>query len=62
MIQWNKETLEQPESVQQILSLAETEWEARRQLYERIRRKVSYSEIVSKNDENIKVGFENYIN
>lgn len=62
MIQWNKETLENPDSVAQILTLAETEWDARRRLYERIRRKVSSSEIVSIGDNNIKVGFENYIN
>ena len=62
MIQWNKETLENPESVQQILISAKAEWESRRQLYERIRRKPSYSEIVSLDDDKIKVGFENYIN
>ncbi len=61
MIQWNKETLENPDSVAQMLSLADTEWNNRKKLYERIRRKVSNSEIVSENDENIKVGFENYI-
>lgn len=62
MIQWNKETLENPDSVAQIVSLADTEWEARKKLYERIRRKLSNSEMVSTNDNNIKVGFENYIN
>lgn len=62
MIQWNKETLENPDSVAQILTLAETEWDARRKLYERIRRKTSNSEMVSTDDSNIKVGFENYIN
>lgn len=62
MIQWNKETLENPGSVSQIVALADTEWENRKKLYERIRRKESYSEIVSVNDNNIKVGFENYIN
>lgn len=62
MIQWNKETLENPDSVAQILTLADKEWDSRKQLYERIRRKATNSEIVSKDDENIKVGFENYIN
>ena len=62
MIQWNKETLENPGSVSQIVALADTEWENRKKLYERIRRKESYSEIVSLDDNNIKVGFENYIN
>lgn len=62
MIQWNKETLEDANSVAQILTLADIEWNSRKQLYERIRRKTSYSEIVSENDNNIKVGFENYIN
>lgn len=62
MIQWNKETLENPESVAQILILAEAEWKSRKDLYERIRRKTSYSEIVSLDDNKIKVGFENYIN
>ena len=62
MIQWNKETLENPDSVSQIVALADTEWENRKKLYERIRRKESYSEIVSLDDNNIKVGFENYIN
>lgn len=62
MIQWNVETLENPDSVAQILSLAEKEWNNRKQLYERIRRKATYSEIVSQDDNNIKVGFENYIN
>ena len=62
MIQWNKETLENSDSVAQILTLADIEWNARKQLYERIRRKTSNSEIVSKNDNNIKVAFENYIN
>ena len=62
MIQWNKETLENPDSVAQILTLANTEWDARGQLYERIRRKISNSEIVSSDDKEIKVGFENYIN
>lgn len=62
MIQWNGETLENPDSIAQILSLAETEWNSRKELYERVRRKTSYSEIVSKDDNKIKVGFENYIN
>ncbi len=62
MIQWNKETLESPNSVAQILTLAETEWNNRKELYKRIRRKTSYSEIVSTDDNKIKVGFENYIN
>lgn len=62
MIQWNEETLENSNSIAQILPLAETEWNNRKMLYERIRRKASYSEIVSENDDNIKVGFENYIN
>ena len=62
MIQWNKETLENADSVAQILPLAETEWNNRKKLYERIRRKTTYSEIVSQDDNNIKVGFENYIN
>jgi len=62
MIQWNKETLEDAKSITQILSLAETEWDNRRKLYERIRRKTSCSEIVSEDDNKIKVGFENYIN
>lgn len=62
MIQWNKETLENPDSVSQILALADTEWNNRKQLYKRIRRKASSSELVSEDDTNIKVGFENYIN
>ena len=62
MIQWNKETLEKPNSVAQILTLADTEWDKRKQLYERIRRKKSHSEIVSDDDNTIKVAFENYIN
>lgn len=62
MIQWNKETLEESESVSQILAIADTEWNSRKQLYERIRRKVTNSELVSIDDNNIKVGFENYIN
>ena len=62
MIQWNKETLENPDSIAQILPIAEKEWNARKELYERIRRKTSYSELVSKDDSNIKVAFENYIN
>ncbi len=62
MIQWNKETLEDANSVAQILTLAETEWNTRKQLYERIRRKVLNSELVSADDNNIKVAFENYIN
>ena len=32
MIQWNKETLEDANSVAQILTLAETEWNTRKQL------------------------------
>ncbi len=62
MIQWNKETLENPDSIAQIVALADNEWNSRRELYERIRRKPNYSEIVSKDDNEIKVGFENYIN
>lgn len=62
MIQWNKETLENPDSVAQILALANKEWSNRKNLYERIRRKTSYSELVSQDDNNIKVAFENYIN
>ena len=62
MIQWNPETLENSNSVAQILILAETEWNARKQLYERIRRKSINSELVSTDDKNIKVAFENYIN
>lgn len=62
MIQWNEKTLENPDSVSQILALADVEWNSRKKLYERIRRKPNYSEIVSKDDNKIKVGFENYIN
>lgn len=62
MIQWNPETLEDANSVAQILTLADKEWNARKQLYERIRRKTNNSELVSINDEKIKVAFENYIN
>lgn len=62
MIQWNKETLENPDSVAQILALADEEWNSRKQLYERIRRKTSNSELVSTSDNSIKVAFENYIN
>lgn len=62
MIQWNRETLENANSVSQILSIAETEWTNRKKLYERIKRKPTYSELVSESDTNIKVAFENYIN
>lgn len=62
MIQWNAETLENPDSVAQILALADKEWDARRKLYERLRRKTENSELVSEDDKNIKVAFENYIN
>mgnify|MGYP004573265067 CR=1 FL=1 len=62
MIQWNPETLENENSVAQILIIADKEWNARKQLYERIRRKTDNSELVSINDEKIKVAFENYIN
>lgn len=62
MIQWNKETLEETDSVSQILSMAETEWTSRKKLYERIKRKTTYSELVSESDNSIKVAFENYIN
>lgn len=62
MIQWNIETLEKADSVAQILTLADTEWNNRKQLYERIKRKVTNSELVSYDDNNIKVAFENYIN
>lgn len=62
MIQWNPKTLENENSVTQILMLADKEWNARKQLYERIRRKTDNSELVSINDEKIKVAFENYIN
>ena len=34
MIQWNEETLENENSVAQILMLADKEWNARKQLYE----------------------------
>lgn len=61
MIQWNKDTLEEANSIAQILPLAETEWNNRKKLYERIRRKTSYSELTSEDDNKIKVGFENYI-
>ena len=62
MIQWNEETLENENSVAQILMLADKEWNARKQLYERIRRKTDNSELVSLDDNKIKVAFENYIN
>ena len=62
MIQWKEEMLESPDSVAQILLLAEVEWESRRELYERIRRKTSCSEIVSHDDNKVQVGFESYIN
>lgn len=62
MIQWNPKTLEDANSVAQILMSADKEWNARKQLYERIRRKTNNSELVSINDEKIKVAFENYIN
>lgn len=62
MIQWNLKTLENPDSVSQILSIAETEWNSRKELYKRIKRKTSNSELVNKDDTNIKVAFENYIN
>jgi len=61
MIQWNVETLESENSIASILSLAEIEWNKRKQLYERFRRKSSYSELVSTTDDKIKVGFEFYI-
>lgn len=62
MIQWNKETLEDPDSVAQILALADEEWNNRKKLYERIKRKTSNSELASSDDNDIKVAFENYIN
>lgn len=62
MIQWNAETLENENSISQILPIAETEWNTRKELFERIRRKATYSELVSKDDNSIKVAFENYIN
>ena len=62
MIQWNPATLENENSVAQILMLADNEWNARKQLYERIRRKTDNSELVSLDDNKIKVAFENYIN
>lgn len=62
MIQWNIETLENADSIAQILPIAETEWNNRKKLYERIKRKTSNSELVSEDDNNIKVAFENYIN
>ena len=61
MIQWNENTLEDANSIAQILPIAENEWEARRKLYERIRRKTNYSDIVNLDDNKIKVAFENYI-
>ena len=57
MIQWNIETLESPDSVAQILALADKEWDARRKLYERLRRKTENSELVSEDDKEIKVAF-----
>lgn len=62
MIQWNKDTLENPDSVATILTIADKEWKSRKQLYERIRRKTTNSELVNTDDKEIKVGFENYIN
>lgn len=62
MIQWNEKTLEDANSVAQMLMLADKEWDARKQLYERIRRKTNNSELVSIDDKKIKVAFENYIN
>lgn len=61
MIQWNPETLEQEVNIPTILSMAEQEWKKRKQLYERFRRKTSYSDLVSISDENVKVAFEYYI-
>lgn len=61
MIQWNKGTLENESSIATILGLAQSEWNKRRQLYERFRRKTSYSELVSETDEKIKVALEYYI-
>ena len=57
MIQWDPEILEDANSVAQILMSADKEWNARKQLYERIRRKTNNSELVSINDEKIKVAF-----
>lgn len=62
MIQWNKETLEEPNTISQLLPMAQAEWGKRRKLYERIVRKTSDSEMVSEDDSKIKIGFEYYIN
>lgn len=61
MLQWSPETLETEKAVSSLLMKAELEWYKRRKLYERYRRKTSYSELVSCDDENIKIGFERYI-
>lgn len=58
MLQWNIET---EQAVSALLLKAETEWNKRKTLYERYRRKTNYSELVSKDDEKIKVGFEKYV-
>ena len=50
MIQWNEETLENENSVAQILMLADKEWNARKQLYERIRRKTDNSIYINKKE------------
>lgn len=61
MLQCNPEVIESPEVVARLLAKAETEWESRRKLYERIRRKESASELVSIDDTTIKVPLEFYI-
>lgn len=62
MIQWNRETLENADSITQIIAMADVEWKKRKELYERLRRKTTCSELVSNDDKNIKVAFEWYIN
>lgn len=61
MLQWNPETLETEQAVSILLTKAETEWNKRKQLYERFRRKTSYSELVCTDDKKMKVALEYYI-
>lgn len=61
MLKYSKSKIESEEAVSTLFSKVQAELNARKELYERFRRKLTDEELASKTDEDIKVPLERYI-
>lgn len=61
MLRYSKSKLESEEAITRLFARAEKELNARKQLYERFRRKLTDEELASLTDEDIKVPLERYL-